>query len=92
MATKAKNATKAAPKAATKKAKANGAVKARTTFNPEHKIHVLVKDNPKRKNTKEAKRFDKYRNGMTVAQAYEVGMNALNLSRDIERKCIKVGG
>jgi hypothetical protein len=78
-----------APKAA--KAKSNGAVKAHA-FNPEHKITLLVKENPKRKGTKEAKRFDKYRNGMSVAQAYEVGMNALNLSRDIERKCIKVGG
>jgi hypothetical protein len=81
----AKKSTKAingkAPKAARKSA-----------FNPEHKIHLLVKENPKLKGSKEAKRFDKYRNGMTVAQAYEAGMNSLNLSRDVERKCIKVGG
>ena len=29
---------------------------------------------------------------MTVAQAYEAGINALNLSRDVERKCIRIGG
>jgi hypothetical protein len=77
-----------APKAAIKKA--NG--KTRTAFAPDAKITLLVKENPKRKDTKEHKRFAQYRNGMTVAQAYEAGMNALNLSRDIERKCIKVGG
>ena len=79
-------------------AKANGkaasktAPKAARTFNPEHKIHLLVKENPKRAKSKEAKRFDKYRNGMTVAQAFELGMNTLNLVRDTERKYIKIGG
>ena len=62
------------------------------TFNPEHKIHLLVKENPKRKGSKEAKRFSLYKNGMTVAEAFELGMNTLNLTRDVERKCIRIGG
>ena len=81
--TKAKAATKA-------KSKSNGHAR-KSAFNPDHKITLLVKDNPKRPKSKEAKRFDKYKNGMTVAQAYEAGMDALNLTRDVERKCIRVG-
>jgi hypothetical protein len=71
---------KAAPKAARKSA-----------FNREHKIHLLVKDNPKRKGTKEAKRFDKYRKGMSIAQAKELGMDKLNFSRDVALGYIKIG-
>jgi hypothetical protein len=89
MARKAAKATKA--KTSTK-AKSNGNAARKGAFNPAHKIHLLVKENPKRKGSKEAKRYARYRNGMTVAQAFEKGMNALNLSRDVERKCITVGG
>jgi hypothetical protein len=60
-------------------------------FNPDHKIHLLVKENPKQKGSKEAARFAKYKNGMTVQQAFDLGMNPLNLRRDAERKCIKIG-
>ena len=58
-----------------------------------HKITLLipVAKNPKRKGTKEAKRYSLYRTGMTVADAFKAGMDALNLRRDVERKCIKVG-
>ena len=87
----ARKATKA-PKAPKAKTKSNGNGTTHKAFAPDAKITLLVKDNPKRKGTKEAKRFDKYRNGMTIAQAYEAGMNSLNLTRDIERKCIKVSG
>ena len=87
MATKAKKAAKAAPKAATKKA--NG--KTRTAFAPDAKITLLVKEDPKRKDTKEHKRFAKYRNGMSVAQAYELGVDALNLRTDLRHEYIKIG-
>ena len=60
-------------------------------FVPDAKITVIAKDNPKRKGSKEAKRFDRYRNGMTVAQAKDAGMDNLNLTRDVERGYIKVG-
>ena len=71
MAKATKKATKAA--AAPKAEKANG--KART-FNPEHKITLLipVAQNPKRKNSKEAKRYALYRNGMSVQAALDAGM------------------
>ena len=63
--------------------KSNGKAKAakvtngkRHTFNPEHKITLLipVAQNPKRKNSKEAKRYALYRNGMSVQAALDAGM------------------
>ena len=86
---KAKHVTKATTtKAATKKS--NG--KAHTRFNPAHKIHLLVEGNPKRKDSKEAKRFAKYKNGMLVQAALDAGMQQQNLRRDVERKVIRIGG
>jgi hypothetical protein len=74
------------------KAKSNGAVKAHT-FNPDHKITVLAKENPKREDSKEHKRFAKYRNGMLVSEAKEKGIaDNLNLSRDVALGFIKIGG
>jgi hypothetical protein len=84
---KAKRAAATAAPSATRKT-ASEAVK---QFNPEHRIHLLVKENPKRKGSKEAKRFDKYRNGMTVEQAKAAGMDNLNLTRDVMLGYIKVG-
>jgi hypothetical protein len=49
--------------------------------------NVAGQRQPKRKGSKEAKRYALYRNGMTLAQAFEAGMNTLNLTHDIERKC-----
>jgi hypothetical protein len=83
----AKKPTKA-PKA--KAAKSNGKAQ---TFSPEAKITVLAKENPKRKGTAEFKRFAKYKSGMTVAAAKELGIaNNLNLTIDVQREYIKVGG
>jgi hypothetical protein len=84
----AKKSTKA-PKAA--KAKSNGANGKAATFNPDFKIHLLVRENPKRAKSKEHKRFGLYKNGMTIAQAKELGMNNLNFTRDVTLGYIRVG-
>jgi hypothetical protein len=75
-----------------RKAKSNGKAARKGRLTLHTRFHLLVKENPKRKGSKKAKRYAKYRNGMTVAQAYEAGMNTLNLTRDVERTCIRVGG
>lgn len=61
-----------------------------TQFKLDAKITVIAKDNPKRRGSKEAKRFDRYRNGMTVQAARDLGMDNLNLTGDVERGYIKV--
>lgn len=76
------------------KGKAKPAAKAskpkRGAFDPANKITVLVDKNPKRPGTDSARRFDKYRTGMTVADYFAKGGAAPDLLWDIERKFIKV--
>ena len=76
-----------AKKSARKGKSANGKAQ---QFAPDAKIHLLVKENPKRAKSKEAKRFSLYKNGMTIAQAKALGMNNLNFPRDVGLGYIKV--
>jgi hypothetical protein len=88
---KRKTAKLATNKPAAKTADRPRPVLAVQQFNPEHKIHVLAKENPKRKGSKEAKRFSLYKNGMTVQAAKEAGMDNMNFTRDVQLGYIKVG-
>ena len=83
--TKAAKATKAPAKT-----KSNGHAK----FSPDAKITLLVPvaQNPKRKGSKEAKRYALYRSGMSVQAALDAGMAPSNLARDVARKCIRICG
>lgn len=47
-------------------------------------IKLLVSENPKRKGSEAAKRFRKYKDGMTVEQALKAG--------DAQKKFIKISG
>lgn len=54
------------------------------------KIHVLVKSNPKKAGSASAKRFDLYRNGMTVEAFIEAGGTPGDVAWDIGHGFIEV--
>lgn len=68
-------------------------------FAAEHRIRFLTNDedvpfgpdnNPKRKGSKAADQFAKYRDGMTIAEAYEAGLTTAELTYDVEHNYITV--
>lgn len=68
-------------------------------FSNEHRIRFLADENdvaygpgnnPKRKGTKAEAQFAKYRDGMTVAEAYEAGLTTAELSYDVDHAYITV--
>ena len=92
-------AKKTTPKAgATEKAKTEKAEKSatsRTNFSklyPEDaKLTVLVEENPKRKGSKSAERFEGYKGASTVADALVAGVTYQDIAYDTGRGFIKVG-
>ena len=87
---KAKKA-KPAKKAAKKAAKGNGATRAR--FNPDHKIQVLVRDNPRRKGSAAHDRLEKVlkSGGKSVKAFLDGGGRSATLGFAVENKLVKVG-
>ena len=87
-------ATKASAKAKTKvkatSPKTSGKRGPKGPYAADLKIKVLVK-NPKREGTATAKQFDKYKTGMTVAEAGAAGFSAKSLSWDSKHGFIKIG-
>jgi hypothetical protein len=76
----AKKKKAAADKKAAKKAAGGGG--RRGNFDPEAKIKLTVAENPKRKGSASAKRFDKYANGMKVSEALEKGVKSADIAWD----------
>jgi hypothetical protein len=56
------------------------------------RVRVLVNENPKKGTSKAAQRFANYRNGMTVAEAVEVGLTRNDLRWDIAHGYIQLAG
>jgi hypothetical protein len=82
------------PKSAKAKAKAaaaNGARGRPGLFAVDAKIKVLVDANPKRKGSDSAKRFAKYKTGMTVSDALKAGVTWPDLRWDRDHKYISIG-
>lgn len=76
----AKKEAKAAPAKKGAKAAANGEGRGRKGSWPmTAKIKVVAKENPHRSGTKNFKRFEKYKNGMTVEQAIAAGAEWANM-------------
>ena len=62
-----------------------------TRLDPDAKITKLAKDNPRREGSNRAKRFDVYKNGMTVAQALEYeGVLPTGIRTDVADGLIKL--
>lgn len=59
-------------------------------FQPEQKITILAKENPKRAGSTAAERFALYKNGMTVKAALEAGVKAADLSWDAAKGHISI--
>lgn len=89
---KTADAEKPAPKAKAKTAKDGGGKRGpRGLFTDDDKIKVLVKENPFRAGTKNAKFFDKYAAGMTVGEALKAGVPRNKLRRHQRMGHIKIG-
>lgn len=78
-------AKKKAPKA--KKSTGGGRGRA-AKFDLEAKIKILVDENPKRKGSASAKRFEKYENGMKVADALAKGVTSADINWDTKHNFI----
>jgi len=74
----------------TPKEKKDPVVRKIAGFDRSAKITVLVKENPKRKNSKSATRFDFYKSGMTIDQALAAGVAAADISYDLDKQYIKI--
>lgn len=72
-----------------KTSKANGAGRA-GRFKGDSKITLLAKENPKRKGTGGHRRFEKYKSGMTVADALKAGLTRPDLLWDSKHGFIKI--
>jgi hypothetical protein len=81
MATKKKASMKKAK--APKAPKANGEKRTYTRINAESKITLLVDKNPKRQGSESYKRFEKYSNGLTVAEFLKKGGKSADISYDV---------
>lgn len=69
----------------------NGGGKGRKpNFAPDQKIRLLVDENPHRPSSGRYKRWSKYKEGMTVAQALSAGLNFGNLNHSVKDGHIKV--
>jgi hypothetical protein len=92
-----KKAPAAKPKAAAKPAKAakakpaNGETRGRKpNLDPDQKIKLLVDENPHRAGSGRHKRWPKYKDGMTVAQAIAAGLNYANIHYSVKDGHIKI--
>lgn len=91
MKTKAKTKKTTAKKtAAPKTPKTPKAASSSRGLKGDLKITVVAKENPKRKGSDAAKRFAKYKNGMTVQEARDAGVGPGDLKWDIEKGFISV--
>lgn len=54
------------------------------------KAFHATNNNPKREGTKAAERFALYKNGMTVAQAMEVGVKPRHLTKDVAKGFVTI--
>ena len=61
-----------------------------SNFKPDQTIKILAKENPHREGTGRFKRWSKYKEGMTVAQALKAGFNSANLRYSVEDGHIKI--
>lgn len=57
---------------------------------PSDRVHLLVERNPKRSGSKSAARFDKYREGMRVAEAYAAGIWPQDVRWDLAHQFIEL--
>lgn len=80
-----------APVASKKKVKAAAKRGRQSQFALDARIKMLVKDNPHRPGTGRFKRWAKYKNNMTVAEALKAGFNADNLRYSVADGHIKIG-
>lgn len=80
-----KNAAKNGKKAATGAKKGGGR---KASFDPDARINILVKENPKRKGSASAKRFDKYAQNMKVADALDKGVKSADIAWDVKHAFI----
>jgi hypothetical protein len=53
-------------------------------------VHLLVKENPKRKGSQAAKDFNKYKNGMTVEQLLAAGVPIGDIRWNQNKKFIRL--
>lgn len=84
-----KEDTVAKSKSKPKKANGNGA-KRGAAGRGDKKIHILSKENPKRKGTEAHKLFALYKNGMSVAEALAKGVPSGYISWDVKHKYIEL--
>ena len=63
----------------------------RIPFAPTATITVLVTENPKLKGSKAAKRFGKYKTGMSIADAIKAGLRRDDFNNDSDKKFISIG-
>lgn len=79
-----------------KKEKAAGARAARSrksvAFEATDTIHLLVKENPKKKGGAPYERFEKYKEGMTVGDALAAGVFEADIQWDVGHKFIELKG
>lgn len=89
---KTTKAKKPKDKKPSKSAKASEGAKRgpKARFDETGKIKVLVAENPKRKGSESAARFDKYKTGQTVAQVLNVGVTLRDLRWDVEAGFIEI--
>jgi hypothetical protein len=80
--------------AAPAKPATRGGARAPTTrlYPLDAKIKLLVKENPMRAASKVGKRFDDYRDGMTVKEALATSLTTQDLQRDERKKYISIAG
>ena len=57
---------------------------------PNHKVRLLVKENPKQPNSASRARFDRYRNEMTVDEALSVGIRPEDIRWDVAHGFIEL--
>jgi hypothetical protein len=62
------------------------------TFSPTQTIHLLVKENPKRKGGAPYERFAKYVDGMSIADALSAGVFEADVVWDVKHKFIELHG
>jgi hypothetical protein len=88
----AKKTTVAAAKPAAKKAATNGVAKIgrQSRLGESDKIKILVKENPHREGTGRFKRWEHYKDGMTVGQALKAGLKPVNIHYSVADGHIKI--
>ena len=88
---KAKANSKSKSKSKSKAKAKTAAAKPKGSFNPDAKITVLAKENPRREGTDAHEKFKLYKTGMTVADYIKKGGSSGKIRTDVARGNIKVG-